>query len=150
MNTPTAVAPDSSLRAVMNSLGLLILRLGIGGFMMTHGWPKAQSLFAGDFEKFGDPIGLGSGASLVLAATGEFLCAALVMLGFLTRFAAVGPVMTMAVAAFVIHQNDPWTMGAGASKEPALLYLIPFLALIFTGPGRISLDALIWGRSRKR
>jgi uncharacterized membrane protein YphA (DoxX/SURF4 family) len=35
-----------------------------------------------------------------------------------------------------------------ASKEPALLYLVPFLALVFTGAGRFSIDAMI-RRSRK-
>jgi uncharacterized membrane protein YphA (DoxX/SURF4 family) len=30
------------------------------------------------------------------------------------------------------------------SKEPALLFLIPFLALVFTGAGRFSIDGLIW------
>jgi uncharacterized membrane protein YphA (DoxX/SURF4 family) len=41
-------------------------------------------------------------------------------------------------------------MGEGGSKEPALLYLIPFLALIFTGPGRISIDELIFARRKSR
>jgi uncharacterized membrane protein YphA (DoxX/SURF4 family) len=35
------------------------------------------------------------------------------------------------------------TAESWASKEPALLYLVAFLALIFTGAGRYSLDALI-------
>ena len=61
----------------------------------------------------------------------------------------------MAVAAFVVHAGDPWTLGAGRSKEPALLYLFPFLALALTGPGRFSLDAWLgpkvaawWARRR--
>ncbi len=129
------------------SLGLLILRLGIGGYMASHGWGKVQMILNGDFENFADPIGLGKEVSLILVTSAEFLCSGLVMLGLLTRLAAVGPVIAMGVAAFVVHANDPWTMQpAGASKEPALLFLIPFLALIFTGPGRFSLDALIWPR----
>jgi putative oxidoreductase len=138
-----------------NSIGLLILRVGIGGFMLTHGWGKLQMLLAGKFADFGDPIGLGSGPSLVLVTVAEFFAALLVMLGLATRFAAVFPVVAMGVAALIAHGNDPWTMGTAAqlfmagetkswsSKEPAFLYLIPFLALIFTGPGRFSLDGLI-------
>lgn len=147
---------------LINSIGLLVLRLGIGGYMLTHGWGKLQMALAGNFGKFGDPIGLGSGTSLVLVTMSEFFCALLVILGFATRFAAVPIVFGMAVAAFVVHGGDPWTMGQGAalfiagkakswaSKEPALLFLVPFFALIFTGAGRISIDELIRKRRRGR
>ncbi len=128
------------------SIGLLILRLGIGGFMASHGFGKLRMLLDWNFEMWQDPIGVGDAASLVLAVFGEFVCSVLVMAGLATRLAAVPVAITMAVAAFVVHGGDPWTMGSGASKEPALLYLIPFLALIFTGPGRFSADALIGRR----
>jgi putative oxidoreductase len=134
-----------------NSLGLLILRLGIGGYMMSHGWGKLQMVLAGDFDKFGDPLGLGSGLSLVMVVMAEFFCALLVMLGLATRLAAAPIVFSMGVAAFVVHASDPWTMQpVGASKEPALLFLIPFLALVFTGAGLFSIDGLIWPRWRER
>ena len=138
-----------------NSIGLLILRLGVGGYMLTHGLGKLRMLLAGDFDLFSDPIGLGKELSLVLATAAEFLGALLVMLGVATRLAAVSVVITMAVAAFVAHGGDPWTLEAAfklfmaeettfpVSKEPAMLYLIPFLALVFTGAGRFSIDALI-------
>jgi putative oxidoreductase len=137
------------------SIGLLILRIGIGGYLITHGLGKVQMLLAGGADKFGDPIGLGSTLSLALVTMSEFLCALLIILGLATRLAAVPVVISMAVAAFVIHAGDPWTMGAAAnaffsgasktwfSKEPALLYLIPFLSLVFTGGGRLSIDGLI-------
>lgn len=139
----------------MTAIGLFILRLGMGGYLATHGWGKVQMLLAGGFDQFGDPIGLGSGPSLVLVALAEFACALLVVAGLATRYAAMPPVIAMAVAAFVAHGGDPWTMGRGAelffsgaaeswaSKEPALLFLVAFLTLIFTGAGRYSLDALI-------
>ena len=148
-------------REATSSIGLLILRLGIAGYLLTHGWGKLQMLLAGSFADFGDPIGLGAEASLVLIVFAEFLCSLLVLLGLGTRLAAIPVVIAMGVAAFVAHGADPWTMGKGyelymsgaskswASKEPALLFLVPFLALAFTGPGRYSLDALIRGRRRK-
>lgn len=137
------------------SIGLLVLRVGMGVYLASHGWGKAQGVIAGQFDQFGDPIGIGSGPSLVLVALAEFVCSLLVVVGLGTRFAAVLPVIAMAVAAFVAHGGDPWTMGKGAelfssgaaeswaSKEPALLFLIGFLTLVFTGAGRFSLDALI-------
>lgn len=151
-----------SRRDWIRSIGLLTLRLGIGGFMLLHGWGKLQMLQAGEFEKFADPIGLGNKLSLVMATLAEVGGSILVILGLGTRLAAIPLAFTMLVAAFVAHGNDPWTMGEGAklfmtgaakswaSKEPALLFLIPFLALIFTGPGCISIDALIasWWKRR--
>jgi putative oxidoreductase len=160
-NEPQAIVEDtmdSNMRYNMNSLGLLILRLGMGGLMLTHGWPKLQMLLAGNAADFGDPIGLGSTLSLILVTFAEFGCSLLVIAGLLTRLAAVPLVVTMAVAAFVAHGADPWTMQEGArqfaageaeswaSKQPALMYLVPFLALIFTGAGRFSIDGLIWAR----
>ena len=145
-----------------SAVGLLILRLGIGGYMLTHGWGKLQMLLAGEFGALGDPIGIGSTASLVLMVLAEFICALLVMIGLGTRLAAVPVVIGMSVAAFVAHGGDPWTMGQAArlfmagetdfpaSKEPALLYLIVFLALICIGPGRFSLDALVSSRLRRQ
>ena len=128
----------------LSSIGLLILRVGVGVYMASHGWGKLQMIIDGRFGEFGDPLGLGSGVSLILATGAEFFCALLVAIGLATRFAAAPVVFTMAIAAFVVHASDPWTMQAqGASKEPALLYLIPMLALIFTGAGRFSLDATL-------
>jgi putative oxidoreductase len=142
---------ESRWHNLIGSFGLLILRLGVGGFMACHGWGKLQMMLAGDFDKFGDPIGLGSGLSLVFMVLAEFFCALLVMIGLATRLAAVPIVFGMGVAAFVVHGNDPWTMQqAGPSKEPALLFLIPFLALVFTGAGQLSVDNWIWRRWRER
>lgn len=145
-----------------NSIGLLILRLGVGGFMVTHGWGKLQMLWAREFEKFGDPIGIGSALSLTLVMFAELICAGLVAVGFATRFAAAPIVFAMVIAVMVGHNSDPWTMAEGfrkfiaaeaklpLSKEPALLYLFPFLTLIFTGAGRLSIDGLIWPWWRAR
>jgi putative oxidoreductase len=144
------------------AIGLLIARAGFGGYMMTHGWGKLQMLRARDFESFGDAIGLGAPLSLTLVTFAEFGCALLVILGLATRLATIPIITAMAVAAFVAHASDPWTMGeayrlfmAGetqfpVSKQPALMYLIAFAALLATGPGKLSLDAVVWGRLRGR
>lgn len=122
----------------LNDIGLLILRLGVGSFMLVaHGWGKLAN-FGELATKFPDPIGLGPTVSLVLAVFAEFVCALLLILGLGTRFAAVPLLVTMLVAAFVVHADDPWS-----KQEFALLYAIPFLALIFTGGGRFSLERLI-------
>jgi len=143
LNRKRGVTMEARRQDLMSSVGLLILRLGVGGFMVGHGWGKLQKLFAGDLDKFADPIGLGSGFSLVLIVLAEVVCAVLVILGLGTRFAAIPVVIAMGVAALVVHANDPLTMGQGASKEPALLFLTAFLTLFFTGAGKFSMDGMV-------
>jgi len=124
-------------------IGLLVLRLGAGGMLLAlHGWGKVMNLFSGD-PQFGDPIGIGMLPSLILAAAAEFLFSLLVVLGVKVRWTAIPPAITMAVAAFVAHGNDPFGEG-----EKALLYLVAFVALVFTGAGRHSFDG--WWQRRKR
>ncbi len=149
-------------RETATSVGLLILRVGVGGFLATHGWGKLQMLLSGGAAQFGDPVGLGPTLSLALVTLSEFVCALLLVAGLATRLAAVPPVTSMSVAAFVVHAANPWTMETAAraffagaskdwfSKEPALLYLIPVLSLAFTGGGKFSLDALIAARWNRR
>ena len=126
------------------SAGLLVLRLGSGGLLIYgHGWGKITS-FAERAPKFADPIGLGPETSFALVVFAEVFCAAAVMVGLGTRFAAVPIVIFTLVAAFVQHAADPF-----ADKEKALLFGVPTLALVLTGGGRYSLDATI-GRLRRR
>lgn len=118
------------------NLGLLLLRLGFGGLLMTHGWPKVQKVLAGNW-KFSDPLGIGEAASLVLAAGAEFVFALLVVLGLKVRWTAIPPAFAMAVAAFIAHAGDPL-----AKREKALLFLVGFVAIALLGSGRFALDAL--------
>lgn len=147
---------ETAWQRLGNSTGLLILRLGIGAYMLTHGWGKLQMLLGGQYDKFPDPIGFGAAVSLVLIVLAEFVCAILVMAGFATRLATIPVVIGMAVAALWAHGSDPWTAAEAAainspkSKEPAILFLICFLALLFTGPGKFSIDGLFWRRWRKK
>jgi len=143
------------------SLGLLILRLGMGGMLATHGWGKVQMLLHDQSAAFGSHLGMSPMMSLSLVAFAEFVCAILVMAGLATRLAAIPIVINMAVAISTAHSKDPWSSEAAyklflagttkypSSKEPALMYLVPFLALVFTGAGAISLDAMFLCRRKK-
>ena len=124
-----------SNKPIAQDLGLLLLRLAAGGIMAySHGWGKLQNVLNGDMQ-FGDPIGIGVEMSLILTVFAEFCCGILVALGLFTRAALVPLIITMVVAVFVVHAEDPFM-----KKEFGLLYLIPYLALFLTGPGKISLD----------
>jgi len=123
---------------LLKDWGLLVLRLGVGLTMMiSHGWGKLGRL-GDDPIKFADPFGLGVAITLGLAVFAEFFCSIAIILGFMTRLATIPLAFTMLVAIFIIHADDPWQ-----KQEFALIYLIPYLTLLLTGPGRISIDNIL-------
>lgn len=129
----------NSVRKKYNvDLGLLIFRLIVGGLMLTHGYGKFMRVLEGNFQ-FANPIGIGEGPSLVLAAFAEFICALLIMFGLFTRLASIPLIVAMAVAVFITHGGDPL-----ADKEKALLYLAAFIVLFYKGGGRYSLDRMFF------
>jgi putative oxidoreductase len=124
-----------SNRPIATDLGLLFLRLASGGMMAySHGWGKLQKMLGGDMS-FADPIGMGEEASLVLTVFAEFVCGILVALGLFTRASLIPLIITMVVAVFIIHADDPFS-----KQEFGLLYLVPYLTLFLAGPGKLSLD----------
>ena len=132
---------SESGKAKLRDVGLLVVRVGAGGMMLiAHGVPKLAK-FGDDPLRFADPLGIGVHATLGLAVFSEALCALALVVGLLTRLAAIPLVVTMAVAAFVVHAGDPF-----GERELALVYALPFVLLVFTGPGRYSLDARVLPR----
>ena len=122
------------MKKTTTHFGLLLFRLGFGVGMMTHGYGKLLKVLQGNFD-FADPIGLGPAVSLVLTAFAEFIAPIFIIIGWKTRWAALFPMLTMLVAFAITHDGDPFSR-----KEKSFVYLIAFLALYFTGPGRYALD----------
>lgn len=134
---------STRLDSLYNShLAILILRLGAGAFILTHGIPKLIKVFTGDMS-FGDPIGLGPGLSLVLSAFAEGICGLLILLGLWTRLAAIPLIINMSVAVFFFHAADPFGV-----KERAALFLVVFIVLFLTGGSKYSLDEILFNKKR--
>lgn len=114
---------------------LLVLRLA-GGLMLLHGTPKLMN-FSTMADKFGDPIGLGSTASLILCILAEFFCTVFVVLGAFTRLALIPLLINMAVIIFVVHGNESLS-----DREKPIMFMLIFLTLFFTGAGKYSADGL--------
>lgn len=122
------------MKRKFSDLGLLLLRLSFSAMLLTHGYGKFLRLFEPDI-KFMDFLGLGATVSLFLAVLGEFIAPILIMIGYKTRLVTLFPIVTMAVAAFIAHADDPF-----AKKEKALLFLFGFIAIALCGAGKYALD----------
>ena len=125
------------LQSKTTDLALLLLRLTFGGLMLfNHGWGKLMKFFAEEPLKFGDPLGVGVPASLGLATFAEVGCTVLVVIGLFTRWAVIPLIITMLVAAFIVHADDPFKR-----IESALMFLTAYAAIGLAGPGWYSMDA---------
>ena len=122
-------------------IALLLLRIGAAALILTHGFSKFMKIMDGDFG-FMDPIGIGATSSLFLVTFAEFFCAIALLFGFFTRGALIPLIINMLVIVFIAHGDDPF-----GRKELPLLYLISFITLFLTGPGKLSLDEKLFGSS---
>ena len=134
---------ESGARRIDAALLLLRLRFGLV-LAFGHGWGKITNLsgFTESVTKLGMPMPELLGFA---AAASEFGGGLLLAAGLLTRVAAVFVMITMLVAAFVVHASDPFM-----KKEFALAYAFAAAALLIAGAGRWSLDARLFGGGRKR
>lgn len=110
--------------------------------MLTHGLPKYQRLLEGNIN-FPDPLGIGEELTLLLTILSEVLAASMIVVGVLTRLATVPLILTMLVAIFVVHIHD-----AFQQKELAIFYLVCYLLLAVKGPGKISVDYLLFKKAK--
>lgn len=118
------------------NLALLILRLFVGGMMLTHGIAKLEN-YTALREGFPDPIGWGAGLSLVMIILVEVGCSLMVVTGLLTRFAVIPLVFAM-IMAMTTHGDM-----SVSSVELPLLYLGMYVVIFIAGPGKCSIDYLI-------
>lgn len=149
MTTPLAPLTPTQRQghwAFANSLALLALRLILGWIFVYHGSQKLFGAFGSTItmEGFAKNLHLPLLPPIIwayMAAGSEFGCGLLVMLGLLTRLAAIPLIITMLVAIATV------TGSKGFSGYEFNLTLIAIsVALVLTGAGLISLDALIFKR----
>ncbi|HEY6977794.1 MAG TPA: DoxX family protein [Chitinophagaceae bacterium] len=120
------------------NFSMLILRVNTGLWIIAkHGLDKLRH-FSTIQPHFYNFMGIGSNISLMLAIFAELFCGALVVLGLFTRLSVIPIIIMLIVAVFGARAAHPLL-----NKELDFLYLIPFVVLLFCGPGRISVDGLI-------
>ncbi len=128
-------------------LEAVILRVPVGLILAAHGSQKLFAWFGGyGLEGTGQwmaSVGLNPGFVMaLLAGSAEFFGGVALILGLLTRPAAIISAMTMLVALFWVHWGNGFFLDTHGI-EYALALLSATVALIFIGGGQYSLDALI-------
>ena len=130
----------SKLKSFVNQpdFGLLLFRFFVGATMaFSHGLgklPPSEQLIQG-------VTGMGFPLPVVFAwaaALSEFVGGLLIAGGLFTRLSSLFLAFTMGVAAFVVHNADPFNV-----KEMALLYFASSILLFFAGAGQYSADRLL-------
>jgi putative oxidoreductase len=123
-----------------NNTALLLLRIGIGGMMMMHGYPK----LSGGVAKWGklggamDAIGIKIFPVLwgFMAAITESIGGLFFVLGLFFRPTSFFLLFTMVVATAMHLKDGETIMDASHSIELAVV----FLSMFIIGPGRYSVD----------
>jgi putative oxidoreductase len=122
------------------SLGLLVLRLVVGTAFILHGLPKIRN----PMRWMGDKV---HPILQLAAAVAEFGGGIALLVGFLTPFAAALIAIDMIFALALVHlpKGDKFVNPGGGTFELPLVYIAVMIGLIATGPGRFSVDGLLWG-----
>ena len=137
------------LMSTTDGWGLLGLRIVTGVIFIAHGLPKFGIGGGGGLEGTAGWLG-GMGVPLpmlnaVLVASSETIGGAMLIVGFMTRFAAATQVIAMLVAIFMVHWSNGFTANGG--YQWALLMAAAAFALMMDGAGRFSVDRMMSRKS---
>ncbi len=147
MNALTSVA--CKLTQGLNWLGQFLPQLGLRLLLAWEFWEsgmtklRGQNWFAEIQDNFPFPFSLMPvDLNWTLAMWTELLGSVALVLGLGTRFAAVALMTLDGVAWISVHAGHGYNVCNGGFKLP-LIYLIMFIPLLLSGPGKVSLDHLI-------
>ena len=119
------------------NFGMLLLRAGLGGLMISNGYDKLVNYgkYRGDFMNF---LGMGSSLSLALLIFAEFFCSLFLIFGLFSRLVTIPLIIAMSVAVAKAHNLEIFGEG-----EHATLFIIGFLTILIVGPGKLSVDGMV-------
>ena len=126
------------------SMGILILRVGIGVTLASHGYNKffGGGRIPGTANWF-DSMGMRPGkVHALLAASTEMGAGCLMALGLLTPFASAAFIALMIVAGYTVHRGNGFFIVKSGWEYNWVLALIG-VTVATIGPGKYSLDYVL-------
>jgi len=122
-------------------LGPTLARLTLGVVFIGTGWGKLHGLekVTEFFTELGIPA---PGFNAVLASTAEFVCGALLLIGLLSRLAAIPLIVTMTVAIITAKSADLHGLSDLLGFEE-WTYIVLAVWILVAGPGPLSLDRVL-------
>jgi putative oxidoreductase len=129
-------------------LGPLALRIGVGLVFALHGWQKFTEIGVGNFAGFLDSLGVPLADVVApVQAFVELAAGILLILGLFTRFSVL-PLIVISLGAMWLVKTEigfltPLTNPDSAGAELDAALLAGELCLLFIGPGRYALDAML-------
>lgn len=117
--------------------GIFIVRVVLGLILMNHGYEKLIrfSILKHSFLNF---LHMGSTISLILIIVAELFCGFLLVIGLMTRLAAIPIMIGMGVVFFVASNSHLFAEGERGGMYMAVAFLI-----LLCGPGKVSVDGLM-------
>ncbi|MGV8150628.1 MAG: DoxX family protein [Candidatus Woesearchaeota archaeon] len=110
----------------------VIFRIIVGLLFAMHG-----------MQKLGFFTGNGMSGLMLVVGIGEFLVGLAILLGFLTRIAAIGGFVIMVGAQIMAHlPKGVWPLFNGG--EASMLFLVSFLVIFAMGAGKLSLEKALF------
>ena len=120
------------------NIAALLLRVISGSLIfINHGLAKIRR-FPDLQSHFSDPFHLGTQASLLLVIFAEVFCAVFVVIGLFTRLAVIPLLIAMVVVVFIVQKGQPLS-----KMELPLLFMGAFVAILFMGSGKYSVDGAL-------
>ena len=127
-----------SSRPLDTECGILMLRLIFGLLFVYYGYQKLVS-YDDIVLDFPDPVGIGSKWSFILVIFAELVGGIFVAFGFITRLSVIPILITMTVAFFIAHADDPFPM-----KQLSFIYMLLSMVVFVLGSGHFSIDKLVF------
>lgn len=129
--SPAPLWPDS---------GLAFIRIIVGAFMIYHGWEvfdeeKMKPYFDWDaFKGFSSPVAIVYFGKITELIAGIFLT-----IGLFTRLSSLVLIFTMLYISLFVGHGKVWY-----EDQHPFLFVLLGLVFFFTGPGKLSVDELIF------
>lgn len=122
--------------------GLALVRVGVGVFMIYHGWEVFSPATMNEYLQWDTFKDLTAGKQLVyLGKSAELVGGVMLALGWWTRAAALILFCTMSYVSFFVGNGKVWY-----EDQHPFMFVLLAVVFLFMGGGRWSADYIIFKR----